>query len=298
MTHRRGNGLLADTYVPLILLPPALADLMLDALRRSGIAAYAMPLDGALESADALDDPPTDHLYVDARQRAAAAEILRAELPDLEQHRSERGAAAADSGGSAGGGEPAEAAPGPGPAAADPARGTAGDDDDVWADLVARFYDDGGRGGDTPHWPDAENLSAEERAAADDDRGRGRGRDRGSVPDPGDLLDTREPEPDPDDDDEPRARIVRPAQNAEPQDHYVPPPPPPLPRGDLVSRLSWGGLFGGPLVLLGSMLLGVSLPGWVAFLAVAAFIAGFVVLVVRMGDRPPGDHGPDDGAVV
>ncbi|MBV2362412.1 hypothetical protein ACFPZ0_15535 [Streptomonospora nanhaiensis] len=286
MTHRRGNGLLADTYVPLIVLPPALADLMLDALRRSGIAAYAVPLDNVLESADALDDPPTDHLHVDARQRAAAAEILRAELPDLEQHRSERGAAAADSGGAAGGGEPAEA--GPGPAAADPARDTA-DDDDVWADLVARFYDDG-RAGDAPHWPDAENLSAGERSGADGGRGR--------VPDPGDLLDTREPEPDPEPDDEPRARLIRPAETTDPQDHYVPPPPPPLPRGDLVSRLSWGGLFGGPLVLLGSMLLGVSLPGWVAFLAVAAFIAGFVVLVVRMGDRPPGDQGPDDGAVV
>lgn len=68
MTQRRGNGLLADAYVPLILLAPSHADLMLEALRRSGIAAYAVPLDeDVLEpEGSQADDPPTDHLYVDA----------------------------------------------------------------------------------------------------------------------------------------------------------------------------------------------------------------------------------------
>jgi hypothetical protein len=39
-------------------------------------------------------------------------------------------------------------------------------------------------------------------------------------------------------------------------------------------------------------------PGWAAFCAVAAFVGGFATLVVHMGDRPPRDSGPDDGAVV
>lgn len=86
MTHRRGNGLLADTYVPLILLPPALADLMLDALRHAGIAAYAIPLDeDVLKPGDSsAKEPPTDHLYVDSTERGSAEEILRTELPELE----------------------------------------------------------------------------------------------------------------------------------------------------------------------------------------------------------------------
>ncbi|GAA1747539.1 hypothetical protein [Streptomonospora arabica] len=274
MTHRRGNGLLADTYVPLIVLPTALADQMLDALRESGIAAYAVQLDdGLLDDSGAVEEPPTDHLYVDSHERATAEEILRDQLPDLEYRGLEPGGAETVEG-------PrrqtrVEAEPGAGTGAA-----AAAADDDVWADLVARFYD-------TPSaseaaWPDAENLAAGERPASPD-------------PDPDDAAEDA-------DDEEaggaPAARVVRPAEPADDREHFVPPPPPPLPRGDLTSRLSWAGLFGGPLLLLGSMLLGMSLPGWLAFLAVAAFITGFVVLVVRMGDRPPGDNGPDDGAVV
>ncbi|QBI53806.1 hypothetical protein [Streptomonospora litoralis] len=275
MTNRRGNGLLADTYVPLILLPRAPADQMLDALRESGIAAYAVQLDeGVLEESGAVAEPPTDHLYVDSRERAAAEAILRDQLPDLERFSSDSGAAESA--------EPSEI-PRHQPSA-EPEAPVGSADDDVWADLVARFYDTPGPA--EAAWPDAENLADNERTA-DAEEG---------------ATDTAEGGEDPRAADDtagsPRGRVVRPAEPGDDHDHYVPPPPPPLPRGDLTSRLSWAGLFGGPLVLLGSMLLGMSLPGWVAFLAVAAFIAGFVVLVVRMGDRPPGDNGPDDGAVV
>ena len=38
---------------------------------------------------------------------------------------------------------------------------------------------------------------------------------------------------------------------------------------------------------------GWSVPGMAAFLAVAAFVTGFAVLVLRMND--PGPSGPDDG---
>ncbi|MDA8368484.1 MAG: hypothetical protein M0026_01265 [Nocardiopsaceae bacterium] len=280
MTHRRGNGLLADTYVPLIVLPTAMADLMLETLRESGIAAYAVPLeDGVVETVSGEPEEPTaDHLYVDADERRAAEQILREKLPDLEEYTAEADgvepaadAEKADTAGAAGGGSARAAA--------------TGDDDDVWADLVARFYNDTGAS-EQAVWPDAENLSSDERrkygAAGDPDGPTG-----GPVGPGGD------------DGIRPGGRVVRPAADGgDDADHYIPPPPPPLPRGDLTSRLSWAGLFGGPVVLLGSMFLGVSPPGWLAFCAVAAFIAGFVVLVVRMGDRPSGDNGPDDGAVV
>jgi hypothetical protein len=102
---------------------------------------------------------------------------------------------------------------------------------------------------------------------------------------------------------QPQTRIVRPAAQAPippagDDEHYVPPVPPPLPRLDPVSKGAWAALFGGPGYLLLAVLLGWVVPGWAAFCAVGAFVGGFATLVVRMGDRPPGDSGPGDGAVV
>jgi hypothetical protein len=102
---------------------------------------------------------------------------------------------------------------------------------------------------------------------------------------------------------QPQARIVRPAASAPlpptgDDEHYVPPVPPPLPRLDPVSKGAWAALFGGPGYLLLAVLLGWVVPSWAAFCAVGAFVGGFATLVVRMGDRPPGDSGPNDGAVV
>lgn len=82
------------------------------------------------------------------------------------------------------------------------------------------------------------------------------------------------------------------------EDHFQPPPPPPVPQGDRITRFAWAGAVGGPLVLVLASVLGVSLGGWIGFLAVLASMAGFVTLVARMKDRPPTDSGPDDGAVV
>lgn len=98
-----------------------------------------------------------------------------------------------------------------------------------------------------------------------------------------------------------RARIVRPAgpqPGGYSDDHYVPPPPPPLPSLDPVAKGAWAALFGGPGYLLLAVMVGWPVPGWAAFCAVAAFVGGFATLVVRMGDQPPRDSGPDDGAVV
>ena len=82
-------------------------------------------------------------------------------------------------------------------------------------------------------------------------------------------------------------------------DHYVPPAPPPLPRLDPVTKGAWVALFGGPLYLLISTAIGATISGLAAFLAVAAFVGGFVILVLRMDNgRPPDSGSDDDGAVV
>ncbi|WP_460370076.1 hypothetical protein [Actinocorallia lasiicapitis] len=147
------------------------------------------------------------------------------------------------------------------------------DDDAIFAQIVAGF-------GDTPadvRWPDEENVR---------------------------------PEPDEDDDPVdrtgamPTARVVFSAEPAQAEEmpepdedgHYEPPPPPPLPTGDSTTRLAWLCLVGGPSYILVTVLLGWDSPGWAAFMAVAAFIGGFVTLVLRMGDEPR--DGDDDGAVI
>ena len=98
-------------------------------------------------------------------------------------------------------------------------------------------------------------------------------------------------------------RIIRPASAVPPPsaadgENFVPPAPPPLPSLDPLTKGAWAALFGGPLYLLLATMVGWAVPGWAAFLAVAAFVGGFATLVIRMGDRPPRDSGPDDGAVL
>jgi hypothetical protein len=84
------------------------------------------------------------------------------------------------------------------------------------------------------------------------------------------------------------------------EEHFVPPPPPPLPHLDPVAKGAWTALFGGPAYLLWATLMGWVVPGWAALLAVAAFVGGFAVVVLRLGDRPSDGAGPDDddGAVL
>jgi hypothetical protein len=80
---------------------------------------------------------------------------------------------------------------------------------------------------------------------------------------------------------------------AEDEEHFVPPAPPPLPKLDPMAKGAWAALFGGPGYLMAATALGWSVSGLAAFCAVAAFVAGFAILVLRMHE--PGPGGPDDG---
>jgi hypothetical protein len=84
----------------------------------------------------------------------------------------------------------------------------------------------------------------------------------------------------------------------DPEDgHYIPPPPPPLPTLTPAAKGAWVALFGGPAYLLVGTLAGWTVPGWALFLAIAAFVGGFIVLVLRLGDGQDRDSG-SGGAVV
>jgi hypothetical protein len=103
-----------------------------------------------------------------------------------------------------------------------------------------------------------------------------------------------------------RARKVPPRPAPEDDEgRFIPPEPPPLPKLDTVTKAAWAALFGGPAYLVVATAVGWSVPGIAAFLAVAAFVTGFAILVLRMnessGSSGPGPGGPDsgdDGAVV
>lgn len=140
------------------------------------------------------------------------------------------------------------------------------DEDEVWRQIVASYNAPAEASSGGRPWPAREDVPVEDRDRFDDD------------------LDDELEEP-------------APGYNPE-DDHYEPPPPPPLPKLDTAAKLSWCALFGGPAYLLLAAVLNLPMDGWIVFTAVAAFIGGFVALVVRMGDSPPPDSGWDDGAVL
>ncbi|MDP9845227.1 hypothetical protein [Streptosporangium lutulentum] len=155
------------------------------------------------------------------------------------------------------------------------------DEDEVWRQIVASFNDTAERDSADQPWPDSENLPSEppRRVIKQSDE-----EERLLMED-----DFADPETDAESDSE---------QTEDDEGHYVPPQPPPLPKTDATAKIAWTALFGGPAYLLLSAALNWHLQGWMLFTAVAAFIGGFVALVVRMGDGPPSDSGWDDGAVI
>jgi hypothetical protein len=145
-----------------------------------------------------------------------------------------------------------------------------GSDADIaraWADIVAGYN----RPADTVRWPAAEDVP--------DD-----------VAPPQPAEDSALPAP--------STAAELPPPPADDEEHFVPPDPPPLPRADLITRAAWAALLGGPLFFFVATTFGMAPGGTYAFLAVVAFVGGFVTLVARMQDGPRDDSGPDDGAVV
>ena len=114
-----------------------------------------------------------------------------------------------------------------------------------------------------------------------------------------DFTSPAEPEP------EPSPAVEFPVELAprswdadEDDDRYVPPTPPPIPRPHGLRLAAWLGLFGVPTVVLVCIVLNVSLPSPLGFLALVWFVGGFGYLVATMkGPKDPGG-GWDDGAVV
>ena len=78
----------------------------------------------------------------------------------------------------------------------------------------------------------------------------------------------------------------------------MPAPLPPPAKLDSVSKAALAGVIGGPgYLLVASVFLHWTISAEAALIAVAAFVAGFVTLVVKLGDRSGRDD-DDDGAVL
>jgi hypothetical protein len=100
------------------------------------------------------------------------------------------------------------------------------------------------------------------------------GPELGSVPDPVDV---------PDEPDEVES------------DWYDPGPPPPLPKPAWPVLVAWLGMGYAVLAVL-AVVVGVRLPTWASWLAVAGFVGAFGILVARLPRQRPPDAG--DGAVL
>jgi hypothetical protein len=295
----RGNGLSAEAYAALADLHPRVASEMLNALREAGIAAYATPksdlIDSMVAEGRADTSSGSDRLYVDASMTSRAEQILASRLPQFSdgfagESTDDGRVSATDRDGDRAGGTDGAGAAGAAGAGTDHA---ARDEETIWAEIVASFDMDIASDDAPTPWPEEENLppSAADDSSKDAEDGQD-GQDRsGRLPTarvirPEDeLVDADDLDEDEEEDDE----------DDEDEGHFVPPPPPPLPSADPTTKTAWVALFGGPLYLLIAAVLSWQVPGWVAFLAVAAFVGGFVTLVLRMGDDP---RDPDDGAVV
>jgi hypothetical protein len=178
------------------------------------------------------------------------------------------------------------------------ASGGAAGDEAAWQELVARYEMPAAWDAAAVPWPDREDLTAPPKPPAQDGppgRAQGTTADRTRVVRPATPPGPPWPPADPPADPAAAGGV---AEADDTDEHYVPPPPPPLPHLDPVAKGAWTALFGGPAYLLIATLLGWVVPGWAALLAIAGFIAGFVVLVLRLGDGPSRGSGPDNGAVL
>lgn len=199
-----------------------------------------------------------------------------------------------------------------------------GGDEAAWRDLVARF--ELTHPVDPPHppWPDRDNTNPAvepipgEQSGTRSDSALGTRtsatRSRlikparsapysipadGQFPGPAGPVDTPVDAPGADSIPHPdHGRLELDDEDENADERYVPPHLPPLPKLDPVARGAWTALFGGPGYLFIATALSWQVPGWAELAAIIAFVAGFVVLVSRLGDGPSRRDGPDQGAVV
>jgi hypothetical protein len=164
------------------------------------------------------------------------------------------------------------------------------DEDATWRDLVARFGAPSEGDEPTP-WPDREDPDRD-KSDADDDTDDAGAADQAPVS----LFQTETSTTG-----VPAVsswRASAPPRNPD-DEHFVPPTPPPLPRLEPLTKAAWAGLFGGPGYLLVATAAHWSIPGIAVFCAIAAFVGGVALLVLRMNDSdPPSAGDDDDGAVV
>jgi hypothetical protein len=187
--------------------------------------------------------------------------------------------------------------------------GQPGSEEAAWRELIAQFDAPAGDQPAVAPWPSIEDLPAE----ADEDRQPGQdtmpdwslasrpGADaeRADFDQAGNASSWAGDQP---------ARLIRPTGNAwrAPQvdydpdvaGRYVPDRLPPPGRLDSVAKGAWAAVVCGPLYLLIAWLAGWNISSFAALLAIAAAIGGFVVLVLRLGDRPSRADDDDQGAVL
>jgi hypothetical protein len=257
---RRDNGLDAADYAVAGDVDPRVGEHLLDVLAAGGIAAYLQPsadLNPILRTTT-YPARPTDRLYVDRTQLAAAREQL---------HRL------------TGGRPPTPPAP--------PARPEASQSevDAEWAKIIAGFHT---MPAEMPDFPEAESVERPRQTppmpSATDISGITLNRRRtdpqpASEPSLLDGLDTFGADT-PDDD----------------EDRYIPPPPPPFPRISKYAIAGVLGIVVGFILFLRPTLLPVD-RDLVTLIGFTAIVAGAVTLVWRLRSGEDDDDF-DDGAVV
>lgn len=151
---RRDNGLDAISYRPMRDVDPRVGEHLLDVLRAAGIAAYLDPTSDtdAVTRSIALPSPPSDRLYVDRAELAAATALIADYDSDL------RADTASESDGSSRAVAQSSAAV------------SSSVDDATWQTLVSTYERDHGRLGDT--LTDSFDRTASARAEQLDDEAR------------------------------------------------------------------------------------------------------------------------------
>ncbi len=169
----------------------------------------------------------------------------------------------------------------------------------AWRDLIARFDSQLDLEEAQHPWPSSEDVPGPVRGAAGAaDSVPADSTDPLAIRDHGDLTSDASLPAD-------RSRVIRHATDPrnysppeEEDEPYVPVPLPPPAKLDPIAKAAWAAVIAGPgYLLIASLLMNMTVPPFAAFIAVAAFVGGFVTLIVRLGDRSRRDD-DDDGAVL